>query len=66
MEFDSFSESEEKKEEKPAGDDQGDLDAEGESPKEVALPTKAPPKADEYEWVWKVRSAVVRICHVRC
>lgn len=55
LEFDSFSESEEKKkkEEKPAGDDQGDLDAEGESPKEVHLPKKAPPKADEYEWVWK-------------
>jgi hypothetical protein len=35
LEFDNFSESEEKKEEKPAGDDQGDLDAEGESPKEV-------------------------------
>ena len=61
MEFDSFSESEEK-EEKPAGDDQGDLNAEGESPKEVALQKKAPPKADEYEWVWKVRSAVLLPC----
>ena len=60
MEFDSFSESEEKKEDKPAGDDdEGVLDAEGESPKEVAPQKKAPPKADEYEWVWKVRSAVI-------
>jgi hypothetical protein len=60
LEFDNFSDSEEKekKEEKPAGDDQGNLDAEGESPKEVDLPKKAPPKADEYEWVWKVRSAL--------
>lgn len=65
LEFDSFSESEEKKEEPPVGDDQGDLDAEGESPKEVDLdlPKNAPPKADEYEWVWKVRSAVVCICY---
>lgn len=66
LEFDSFSESEEKKEEKPVVDDQGDLDAEVESPKEVAPQKKAPLKADEYEWVWKVRSAVICICHVRC
>ncbi|KAF8271629.1 anticodon-binding protein [Lactarius quietus] len=52
LEFDSFSESEEK-EEKPVGDDLGDVDARGESPKEVASPKKVPPKADEYEWVWK-------------
>ena len=62
MEFDSFNESDEKKEDKPAGDDdEGDLDAEGESPKELAPQKKAPPKADEYEWVWKVRSAVICI-----
>ena len=61
MEFDSFSESEENKEEKPAGDDQGDVDAEGESPKAVAPSKKVPPKADEYEWVWKVSSTVVCI-----
>ena len=60
LEFDSFSEPEEKKEEeKPAGDDQGDLDAEDESPKEVAPPKMVPPKSDEYEWVWKVSSVVV-------
>jgi hypothetical protein len=61
LEFDSFSESEENKEEKPAGHDQGDLDAEGESPKEVPPSKKVPPKADEYEWVWKVSSTVVCI-----
>ena len=60
LEFDSFSEPEEKKEEeKPAGDDQGDLDAEDETPKEVAPPKMVPPKSDEYEWVWKVSSVVV-------
>ncbi|KAH9175985.1 Brix-domain-containing protein [Lactarius sanguifluus] len=52
LEFDSFSESEEKMEEKPAGD-QGEPDAESESAKEAILPKKVPPKADEYEWVWK-------------
>ncbi|KAH9023240.1 Brix-domain-containing protein [Lactarius pseudohatsudake] len=52
LEFDSFSESEEKMEEKPAGD-QGEPDAESESAKEAIPPKKVPPKADEYEWVWK-------------
>ncbi|KAF8271631.1 hypothetical protein EI94DRAFT_1720226 [Lactarius quietus] len=58
-EFDSFGESEENKEEKPASDDLGDVDARGESPKEVASPTKVPPKADEYEWVWKIHAHIV-------
>jgi hypothetical protein len=58
LEFDNFSESEEKKEEKLAGDDLGVVDARDESPKEVASPKKVPPKADEYEWVWKVGSVV--------
>jgi hypothetical protein len=43
LEFDNFRESEEKKEEKPAGDDLGEL------PKEVASPRMVPPKANEYE-----------------
>ncbi|KAH9066592.1 Brix-domain-containing protein [Lactarius vividus] len=52
LEFDSFSEPEEKMEEKPAGD-QGEPDAESESTKEAIPPKKVPSKADEYEWVWK-------------
>ena len=60
LEFDNFSESEEKKEEeKPASDGQGDLEAEGELPQGVAPPKMVPPKSDEYEWVWKVSSVVV-------
>jgi len=60
LEFDSFNESEEKKEEKPTGD-QGELDAEGESAQEAAHLKKVPPKTDEYEWAWKVSSVVVCI-----
>ncbi|KAI9440470.1 Brix-domain-containing protein [Lactarius indigo] len=52
LQFDNFSESEEKMEERPAVD-QGEPDAESESAKEVIPPKKVPPKAEEYEWVWK-------------
>ena len=63
LEFDNFSESEENKEEKAAGDNQGELDAEGESAaKEAVPPKKVPPKADEYEWVWKVKFS----CGLHC
>ena len=54
LEFDDFDESEEKTE-RPVDDTQGESDAE-EGPAEAAKPSKKiPPKADEYEWVWKVR-----------
>jgi len=57
LEFDNFSESEEKTEKAPG--DQTELEAGGESGKELVPPKKIPPKADEYEWVWKVSYAVV-------
>jgi ribosome production factor 1 len=50
LEFDDFSEPEEKTE-IPA-EDPGSSEA-------VEPPRKVPPKADEYEWVWKVCSAVI-------
>ena len=65
LEFDTFSEAEEKMEE-PASDDQGELDTEGEPTKEAALPKKVPPKAEEYEWVWKVKFSCGLHCPVRC
>ena len=52
LEFDDFSELEEKTE-RPV-DDQGEA-GETEVPAEAVKPSKSvPPKADEYEWVWKV------------
>jgi len=63
LEFDDFSESEEKTE-RPADDAQGVSDAE-EGPAEAAKPSKKmPPKADEYEWVWKVRLTEIHIVRV--
>jgi hypothetical protein len=53
LEFDDFSESEEKTE-RPADDDQGGEDSAEEKPVVVKPSKKVPPKADEYEWVWKV------------
>jgi hypothetical protein len=53
LEFDDFSESEEKTE-RPADDDQGGEVSAEEKPVVVKPSKKVPPKADEYEWVWKV------------
>jgi ribosome production factor 1 len=57
LEFDDFSEPEEKADR--AADDQRELDAESKSAEAVRPPKKVPPKADEYEWVWKVSSIVI-------
>ena len=54
LEFDDFSEPEERTE-RPADDVQGESGAEGERVEPVKPSKKVPPKADEYEWVWKVR-----------
>ena len=52
LEFDDFNELEEKTE-RPV-DDQGEA-GDSEVPAEAVKPSKSvPPKADEYEWVWKV------------
>jgi ribosome production factor 1 len=52
LEFDEFDEPEEKAD--SVADDQPEPDA-----NETARPKKVPPKADEYEWVWKVSLAVI-------
>lgn len=58
LEFDDFGESEEKTE-RIVDDAQGESDVEEGTP-EVAKPSKkVPPKVDEYEWVWKVRSTEI-------
>ncbi|KAI0255778.1 Brix-domain-containing protein [Lactifluus subvellereus] len=51
LEFDDFSEPEEKADR--AADDQPEPDAEEKSAETVRPSKKVPPKADEYEWVWK-------------
>jgi ribosome production factor 1 len=57
LEFDDFSEPEEKADK--AADDQRELDAEEKPAETVRPPKKVPPKADDYEWVWKVSPAVI-------
>ena len=57
LEFDDFSESEEKADRAAA--DQLESDAEEKSAETVRPSKKVPPKADEYEWVWKVSAAVI-------
>jgi ribosome production factor 1 len=57
LEFDDFDEPEEKAD--SVTDDQREPDAEEKSNETARLPKKVPPKADEYEWVWKVSLAVI-------
>ena len=59
LEFDDFTESEENTE-RPADGAQGEPGAEEERLEAVKPSKKVPPKADEYEWVWKVRSAKIQ------
>ena len=60
LEFDDFSEPEEEKTERPTDDAEGEHCAE-EGPIEAIKPSKkGPPKANEYEWVWKVSLAVIQ------
>lgn len=62
LEFDDFSELEEKID-RPA-EDQGESGG-SEVPAEAVKPSrKVPPKADEYEWVWKVCSVVIQNAQV--
>jgi len=51
LEFDDFSEPQDKTEK--ASDDQGEPDTEEEPAEAVKPSKKVPPKADEYEWVWR-------------
>jgi ribosome production factor 1 len=56
LEFDVFDEPEEKADR--VADDRREPDAEEKSNETARPPTKVPPKADEFEWVWKVSLAV--------
>lgn len=58
LEFDNFSEPEEEKLERPTDDAQKEPCAEGQPIEAVKPSKKVPPKADEYEWVWKVSLVV--------
>jgi hypothetical protein len=60
LEFDNFSEPEEEKTERPTDDAQGEPCAEEEPVEAVKPSKKGPPKANEYEWVWKVSLAVIQ------
>jgi hypothetical protein len=61
LEFDDFNEPEEKTD-RPA-DDQESGGSGSEVPVEEVEPSrKVPPKADEYEWVWKV----CLVCDSKC
>jgi ribosome production factor 1 len=59
LEFDDFTEPEEKTE-RPVDDAQGEPDDEEEPVETVKPSKKVPPKADEFEWVWKVSLAEIR------
>jgi hypothetical protein len=52
LEFDDFNEPEEKTDRPP--DDQDETGGSEVPAEAVKLSRKVPPKADEYEWVWKV------------
>jgi hypothetical protein len=61
LEFDNFSEPEEEKTEERPTDDAPKEPCDEEQPIEAVKPSKrVPPKADEYEWVWKVSLVVIQ------
>jgi len=60
LEFDNFSEPEGEKTERATDDAQGEPCTEEEPIEAVKSSKTVPPKADEYEWVWKVSLAVIQ------
>lgn len=59
LEFDDFNEIEEKTDQPADDEEPGSLEV----PAEAVKPSrKVPPKADEYEWVWKV----CPVCDSKC